>query len=170
MKRTDQSCRSIKEKIWSRLRDERGESLTETLVSVLIIALGLTLLASMVTAAGKLIRKSQSYYQESTAVRNAIEGQDGTHTGDGTDLSVTVTPVQGSLSFAGNGEVLTDDATLGGTPSFTCRMTGAIDHAILLQQLSIQNAANSSVAALDGKAFTYTDTGTAAAGSAQTGK
>lgn len=34
-------------KISSRLQDRRGESLTETLVSVLIIALGLTLLASM---------------------------------------------------------------------------------------------------------------------------
>jgi hypothetical protein len=43
----------------SKLHSQSGESLAEVLVSVLIAALGLLLLASMISSSGKIIRKSE---------------------------------------------------------------------------------------------------------------
>lgn len=156
-------------KVWSRLKERRGESLAETLVSVLIIALGLTLLASMVTTAGKLINKSERYYGESTAVRNAIEAGNSTSEEGGKDLAVTITSVSGKLSFAGKGETLTDDASLGGTPTFTCGMSSPLTHDITLQQLEITGGESSSISALNGRAFTYRDADDGSTGIGQAG-
>lgn len=144
-------------KVWSKLKERRGESLAETLVSVLIIALGLTLLASMVTTAGKLIIKSERYYGESTAVRNATEAGSSIADEGEKDLTVKITPVRGTLTFAGKGETLTDDASLGGTPTFTCGMSSPLTHDITLQQLEITGGESSSISALNGRAFTYRD-------------
>lgn len=148
-------------KISSRLQDRRGESLTETLVSVLIIALGLTLLASLVTAAGKLIQKSQIYDQSSTAVRNAIETGSTAAVKEGGGLKVTLQSSGGTLNFAGSSTVLTDDVSVGGNPSFSCTMATPISHAVSLQKLVITGDDGSGVMSLNGRAFTYTDAKTA---------
>ena len=155
-------------KAWSRLKERRGESLAETLVSVLIIALGLTLLASMVTAAGKLINQSERYYGESTAVRNAVEAGSSFEEGE-KGLSVTITPVKGTLTFAGKGETLTDEVSLGETPTFTCKMQKPLTHAIILQQLEITGGESPSISALNGRAFTYRDADDASTGTGQAG-
>ena len=142
-------------KAWSRLKERRGESLAETLVSVLIIALGLTLLASMVTAAGKLINQSERYYGESTAVRNAVEAGSSTSEEGEEGLSVTITPVKGTLTFAGT--------------TFTCKMQKPLTHAIILQQLEITGGESPSISALNGRAFTYRDADDASTGTGQAG-
>ncbi|MDD6692631.1 MAG: hypothetical protein PUE63_12520 [Lachnospiraceae bacterium] len=154
-------------KAWSRLKERRGESLAETLVSVLIIALGLTLLASMVTAAGKLINKSERYYWENTAVRNAVEAGSSTFEEGEKDITVEIRPVMGTLTFAG--ETLTDEVSLGKTPTFTCRMQKPLTHAIILQQLEITGGESPSISALNGRAFTYRDADDASTGTGQAG-
>ena len=156
-------------KAWSRLKERRGESLAETLVSVLIIALGLTLLASMVTAAGKLINQSERYYGESTAVRNAVEAGSSTSEEGEEGLSVTITPVKGTLTFAGKGETLTDAVSPGDGSTFTCKMQKPLTHAIILQQLEITGGESPSISALNGRAFTYRDADDASTGTGQAG-
>ncbi len=57
------------EKVMKKLCGSTGESLAETLIAVLIIAVALTMLASMITATSSLIKKSEDtmdrYYTES---------------------------------------------------------------------------------------------------------
>lgn len=57
----------------NRILSRKGESLAETLVSVLVIALALLLLASMVMASKNLIEKSETTFTDNYTVKNQAE-------------------------------------------------------------------------------------------------
>ncbi len=82
-----------------KLRDKRGETLTETLCAVLVLALAVALLAAMISASSRLNRKTDQtadkLYQSfhSAENQNGGTGKSGTvnvQIGDGTVKTVTV--------------------------------------------------------------------------------
>ena len=83
----------------NRILSRRGESLTETLVSVLVIALALLLLVSMVTASKNLIEKSETTFTNNYVAKNqAEEGSTGsTKKSDGTDSSTDTISISGTM-------------------------------------------------------------------------
>ena len=66
----------------------KGESLAETLVSVLVIALALLLLASMVMASKNLIEKSESTFTKNYVTKNMAEK--GNISSDGSTDTITI--------------------------------------------------------------------------------
>ena len=86
-----------------RLKNSRGESLTETLVAVLVIALALILLVNMLTSAKRLIIKSTDSFHSNSTIKNSVEyggkySNDSENTEEGTDLSGKVTYSGGCLA------------------------------------------------------------------------
>ena len=81
----------------SKLRTQKGETLTETLVGVLIVALASVVLASMIGAASRMsagaAERDQVLYEEITAAERRTGGETGsvTVTVDETSQSVSVT-------------------------------------------------------------------------------
>ena len=67
-----------------RLLDRQGESITEVLIALLISALGLTILASMITASAKMISNSQNtvtaYFNAESSLEAAAGPKNGTVT------------------------------------------------------------------------------------------
>ncbi len=55
-----------------KLRSRCGESIAEVLIALLIAALGLTLLAAMITSASRMIRMSKQNMEAYTATQNAL--------------------------------------------------------------------------------------------------
>lgn len=74
---------SSRHTVMSKLRSNRGESLAEVLISTLIIALAMIMLAGMVMAAKNLIEKSETRYSDDIKEANTIEAES-TSTGAGT--------------------------------------------------------------------------------------
>ena len=78
----------MKIQIKRKLSDVSGESLSETLIALLISALALVMLAGAISAAGNLITKSKDkmaeYYNKDAAL--ALQNP-----GEGTNLSLTLT-------------------------------------------------------------------------------
>ena len=56
-----------------RLKSNKGESIAEALLAILICSLGLTALASMVTAATSSVKKSQETMDKIYAAKNNVE-------------------------------------------------------------------------------------------------
>ena len=82
-------------KIVDKLRGNAGESLAETLIAVLIIAVALTMLASMITSTSNLIKKGEEtlnkYYTESEKLET-FTGSTGGQTVSFTASSETYAP------------------------------------------------------------------------------
>ncbi len=94
----------MKRPIRKRLRSRAGETITEVLVSVLIAALGMTLLAGMISAASKMITDSKKSTETYVNAENILATQPDSL--EGTDVHVdirddTVTLSQ-PLNNAGN--------------------------------------------------------------------
>ena len=94
----------MKRPIRKRLRSRAGETITEVLVSVLIAALGKTLLAGMISAASKMITDSKKSTETYVNAENILATQPdsvGTdaHVTVGTDSTVTLSK---KLSNAGS--------------------------------------------------------------------
>ena len=70
-------------RIRNKLHTHRGESLTETLVALLIGALALMMLAQIMAAAGKIVTKGERYVSEFTTADNAVNAS-----GSGTNGTV----------------------------------------------------------------------------------
>ncbi len=70
----------MRNRIYTKLKSRSGESLAETLVAVLVIALGSVMLASMVGAATKIATKSENtaarFYDASNRLEEYIPGSD----------------------------------------------------------------------------------------------
>ena len=60
-----------------KLNDEKGESIAEVLVAILVACFGLLILATMITVSSKLIKESQSRIEEYYLKLNDVERQDG---------------------------------------------------------------------------------------------
>lgn len=63
----------MKKLIMKKLTSKKGETITEVLVAVLVIVLGLTMLAAMINSSSKLMITSRSYYDEFYKAENALE-------------------------------------------------------------------------------------------------
>ena len=59
--------------IGKKLRSQVGESIAETLVAVLVIAVALTMLASMISATAGMVKKSEAKMDEYYAANSALE-------------------------------------------------------------------------------------------------
>lgn len=56
----------------NKLKSQRGETLAEVLIAVLVSSLGLTLLASMIAYSGDIIERSKKYYKAYVDRENAL--------------------------------------------------------------------------------------------------
>ena len=65
--------------IGKKLRSQAGESIAETLVAVLVIAVALTMLASMISATVSMVKTSEAkmddYYKANAALENLEAGE-----------------------------------------------------------------------------------------------
>lgn len=90
----------------NKLRNNKGESLSEALVAGLVIALALIILSTMVTASQKLIRNSIDAFKENIQEKNAAEYGGS----DGTDGTVSLPTSGGTLQISG-GSLLDSDSS-----------------------------------------------------------
>lgn len=85
-----------------KLHDRRGESLAEVLAAMLVMALGMTLLVSMLAASSKLIAKSDSRFSRKIGQKNNIEAV------GNVDGAVSSGELHGNLKITGeNGSAVT---------------------------------------------------------------
>lgn len=87
-------------KLKNKLKSKKGETITETLVSVLIAAAAMILFASMITSSQRILQKSESimnaYYAGETKMEEAMAT--GGTTG-GTDIKVIIKQANGEQSY-----------------------------------------------------------------------
>lgn len=87
-------------KLKNKLKSKNGETITETLVSVLIAAAAMILFASMITSSQRILQKSESimnaYYAGETKMEEAMAT--GGTTG-GTDIKVIIKQANGEQSY-----------------------------------------------------------------------
>lgn len=104
-------------KLKNKLKSKKGETITETLVSVLIAAAAMILFASMITSSQRILQKSErimdAYYAGEAEMEAAMAA--GATTGR-TDNKVTIKPANGELSYGisykhANGQIYVDYAT-----------------------------------------------------------
>lgn len=66
-------------KFMRKLRSQAGESIAETLIAVLVIAVALTMLASMITATANMVKRSErtmdAYYTANAALETLSSGE-----------------------------------------------------------------------------------------------
>ena len=86
-------------RIKGKIKNEKGESLSEVLIALLVSVLGMVLLASMITASTNIIMKSKNKMKQYVTAENYVVGH--------TD---TETPPEGIT--AGTGTVSTGDKPL----------------------------------------------------------
>ena len=72
--------------VFRKLRSSCGESLAETLIAVLVIAVALTMLAGMITSTSNLIRQSDDKLKEYYTASEKLE----TFSGSGTETRAEV--------------------------------------------------------------------------------
>lgn len=95
------NIRIVIKKITCRLRQNTGESLSEVLVAMLVIALAMVLLVSMVMAARNLSDISADRFERGMNLSNSIEsGKTDYNTSANSDNAVTVTSVSKTLSIS----------------------------------------------------------------------
>lgn len=75
------------QRIRNKLNSRSGETITEVLVAVLVIVLGLTMLAALINSSSKLMTVSKRYYDHYYDAVNALEEQ----TGNPNDATVVFT-------------------------------------------------------------------------------
>jgi Rod binding domain-containing protein len=84
-------------KLRSRLRSKKGESIAEVLVAVLLSAIGLTMLATMISATSKMVIRSRNLTKEYVEQNNQLVEKADTSTRTG---SVQVRRVDDDSSVA----------------------------------------------------------------------
>ena len=66
----------MKKLVWKKLKGQSGETLTETLVALLIAALALTMLAGMISSTTRIVTQSKAtmktYYEENNQVAKQV--------------------------------------------------------------------------------------------------
>lgn len=62
--------------VYGKLRARLGESITEVLVALLVLSLGLLLLAGMLSAAGSIVRDSKGFFEDYAAAENILAERD----------------------------------------------------------------------------------------------
>lgn len=86
-------------KVLRKLREQRGETLTETMAAMVIVALGGILLVSLVMAANRAIHRADTAYDTYISARNEVETAQ-----TGTTGQVTVQTQSGPVTVSGTGQ------------------------------------------------------------------
>lgn len=87
-------------KLKNKLKSEKGETITETLVSVLIAAAAMILFASMITSSQRILQKSERIMDDYYAGEAEMEEAMATGgTTSGTDNKVTIKQANGAQSY-----------------------------------------------------------------------
>jgi competence protein ComGC len=102
-----------------KLKETKGETLSEVLIASLVIALALILLVNMVTASSRLVSKSSDVFDENMQVKNSVEygfsdssDTTGLTTSDGT-LTISGGTLKGSTGdFTWSGKLNDTDVTV----------------------------------------------------------
>ena len=93
---SQEMMQDVKKSVFRKLKSRKGETISETLVALLISSLALTMLAGAITASANLVEKSRtkmdSYYAASEQGNGVIK-----MSGAGTEGTVTITAVSGGL-------------------------------------------------------------------------
>ena len=71
-------------RIKEKLHNNKGESIAEVLVSLLISSLALVMLASMINSSSRIIQSSKVNMESYYSANNALEARTGTASGSGT--------------------------------------------------------------------------------------
>lgn len=87
-----------------KLREQRGETLTETLAAMVIVALGGILLVSLVMASSRTINRADTAYDAYLSARNAVESADTDSTTDSYVTVKSVDSVSNPVTITGNGQ------------------------------------------------------------------
>ena len=91
-------------RIKKKLKSEKGETITETLVSVLIAAAAMILFASMITASQRILTKSEgimeAYYDGNSAMEMAAARKTGVDIKSGTSTVICQDSGSGATSIA----------------------------------------------------------------------
>ena len=95
-------------KIMRRLRSFAGESLTETLVAMLIASLAIVMLAGMISSAVRMVASSKQLVAEYTAAENALVE----HTGE--------SAAAGTVTLTENGTLVALSDSSGTSVAVTC--------------------------------------------------
>ena len=66
------------ERLRKKWKSHAGESLAEVLIAMLVSAVGLVMLAGMISASQSIVKKSQTVIESSVAGENALAGNTGT--------------------------------------------------------------------------------------------
>ena len=77
---------TMKKRIIQKLRCNRGESLTETLVALLIAAIALVMLASMISSTARIVTQSKAKMTDFYKANETVSAQ----TGEGTSGTLTI--------------------------------------------------------------------------------
>ena len=85
--------------ILRKLRSEKGESIAEVLVATLVVALGSVLFAGMVSASEKIVRNSDTAYDNYLNDHNAIEDYENTSEGSSSSVSISSPDGDNSLKI-----------------------------------------------------------------------
>lgn len=92
--------RSSKDSIKNKLRSRAGETITETLVSLLISALALVMLAGVISASSRIVNRSKAaldaYYDACNAM---VEMSDASETGTGS-VKITGTGISSAAGIS----------------------------------------------------------------------
>lgn len=106
-------------KLKNKLKSKKGETITETLVSVLIAAAAMILFASMITSSQRILQKSESimdaYYKGETKMEEAMT--------DGGTMGGSKTGEAMPADTEGAGEAKTSGTTDGGIKTGTGTVT-----------------------------------------------
>ena len=97
-------------KIAKKLRSQTGESIAETLIAVLVIAVALTMLAAMISATADMVKKSEKKMDDYYTANTALETLSG-----GTSMSINISPDSsegGSSSIESVSAVYVDNTVL----------------------------------------------------------
>ena len=72
-----------------KLKNRRGESIAEVLIALLVSALGMLLLATMISASAKVIQKSKEAMREYVRSENALVEQNSSNSYDTGSVSIS---------------------------------------------------------------------------------
>ena len=89
----------MKKSIWKKLKSAVGETIGETLVALLISSLALMMLAGAVSAATRMITRSQTTMDAYYRANNALDARTGA---PGGSLSIALTGAGGTLMLSGS--------------------------------------------------------------------
>jgi len=81
-----------------KLRSTRGESISEVMISGLIVALGLLLAVSMILASVSMMSKASTSWKSYFTARNELESR----TGTASNITVTVGGITGLTPMSGS--------------------------------------------------------------------